>query len=282
MIKKNLTLIKKTLGNFLKNKTAHHALNSSQQKTASINNNEQLQPTASFFKTLILAIIFAGIIRSFLFEPFHIPSGSMKPTLLIGEYVFVKKYAYGYSHFSFPFSLNFFSGRIFAKTPERGDVAVFRYPLDTKINYIKRIIGLPDDKIQMRNGILYINDQMVKKEVVGEFNDLINNQPITTELYLETFPNGKKIHTLDLQFSTQDNTGIYHVPQGHYFVMGDNRDNSQDSRFLDQLGFVADENLIGKASLIFFSISEPFWKFWLWPNSIRFSRIFTDINDEKI
>lgn len=278
---KNLTLLK-NLGNFFKKKLPHKASNFNIKKLNSSPNKDESQNASGFFKTLILAIFLAGIIRSFLFEPFHIPSGSMKPTLLIGEYVFVKKYAYGYSHFSFPFSINFFSGRIFAKTPKRGDIAVFRYPLDPKINYIKRIIGLPDDKIQMRNGTLYINDQIVKKEVVGEFKDVINSQIITTELYLETFPDGKKIHTLDLQFSAQDNTGIYYVPQGHYFVMGDNRDNSQDSRFLDQLGFVPDENLIGQASLIFFSISEPFWKFWLWPNSIRFQRIFTNISDEKI
>jgi len=238
--------------------------------TKSSSKNNLPKKEAGFFSTLIFAILLAGIIRSFLFEPFHIPSGSMKPTLLVGDFVFVKKYSYGYSHYSFPFSVNFFSGRVFYKSPQRGDIAVFRYPSDPKINYIKRIIGLPFDRIQMRSGKLFINDIEVPKIKVGEFIDEINNEKINIDEFKETLPEGKKIHILDLANTAQDNTGIYEVPAGHFFVMGDNRDNSQDSRFLDQVGFVPEENLVGKASLIFFSNSQAFWKFWLWSDSIRF------------
>jgi len=235
---------------------------------------------AGFFSTLIVAILLAGIIRSFLFEPFHIPSGSMKPTLLVGDFVFVKKYAYGYSHYSFPFSINFFSGRIFNKSPQRGDIAVFRYPSDPSINYIKRIIGLPFDRIQMRSGKLFINDIEVNKIKDGQFIDQINGEKIIIDEFVETLPQGKKIHILDLANTPQDNTGIYEVPAGHFFVMGDNRDNSQDSRFLEHVGFVPEENLVGQASLIFFSNEQALWKFWLWNDSIRFLRIFKNISNE--
>lgn len=235
---------------------------------------------SNFFSTLIIAILFAGIIRSFIFEPFHIPSGSMKPTLLVGDYVFVKKYSYGYSRYSFPFSLNLFDGRIFTKSPQRGDIAVFRYPRDPSINYIKRIIGLPEDRVQIRLGKVYINDEEITKIVDGNFIDEINGQEIILDKFQETFPSGKKIHTLDLAITNQDNTGIFHVPKNHYFVMGDNRDNSQDSRFLEYVGFVPEENLVGKASIIFFSNSQSFWKFWEWHKSIRFSRILKNINND--
>jgi signal peptidase I len=235
---------------------------------------------SNFLSTLIIAILFAGIIRSFIFEPFHIPSGSMKPTLLVGDYLFVKKYSYGYSRYSFPFSLNLFDGRIFATSPQRGDVAVFRYPRDPSINYIKRIIGLPEDRVQIRLGKVYINDEEISKIIDGNFVDEINGQEIILDQFQETFPSGKKIHTLDLANTNQDNTGIYQVPKNHYFVMGDNRDNSQDSRFLEYVGFVPEENLVGQASIIFFSNSQNFWKFWQWHKSIRFSRIFKNINND--
>jgi len=247
-------------------------------KSSSKNNLPKKE--AGFFSTLIVAILLAGIIRSFLFEPFHIPSGSMKPTLLVGDFVFVKKYAYGYSHYSFPFSVNFFSGRIFNKSPQRGDIAVFRYPSDPSINYIKRIIGLPFDRIQMRSGKLFINDIEVNKIKDGKFIDQINGEKIIIDEFVETLPQGKKIHILDFTNTPQDNTGIYEVPAGHFFVMGDNRDNSQDSRFLEHVGFVPEENLVGQASLIFFSNEQALWKFWLWNDSIRFLRIFKNISNE--
>ena len=230
----------------------------------------------SFIKTLMAAIVAAAIVRSVLFEPFHIPSSSMKPGLLIGDYIFVSKYSYGYSKYSFPLSLNLFSGRIFKETPKRGDVAVFRLPSDTSINYIKRVIGLPGDTIQVKSGQLYINQQPIEKIYQGEFVD--NNQTIIAK-FKEILSTEKEVMVLDqYENSPQDNTGIYNVPEGHYFMMGDNRDNSQDSRFLTQVGFVPEENFIGKAGIIFFSVNDNIWKFWKWPSSIRFKRIFHKIN----
>lgn len=239
------------------------------------------QEYISFIKTLIIALLLAAFIRSLFFEPFHIPSGSMKPNLLVGDYVIVTKYSYGYSRYSFPFGIKFFDGRIFAddKKPQRGDIIVFRYPNDPSINYIKRLIGLPGDKIQMRDGTLYINDVKVKKEAEGVFvDDQEDSLSTIIDNYAETLPEGKTIYTLDITNTPQDSTGIYEVPQDHYFMMGDNRDNSQDSRFLSQVGFVPKENLVGKARIIFFSTSKPFWQFWNWGNSIRFERIFKKLD----
>ena len=200
----------------------------------------------------------------------------MKPNLLIGDYIFVAKYSYGYSRYSFPFGINFFDGRIFKSTPKRGDVVVFRLPSEPNINYVKRLIGLPGDQIQMREGTLYINDQEVKKVFNENFTD-DNGEKI--KQFLETLPEGKIVQTLDEKTnSQQDSTGIYEVPQGSYFMMGDNRDNSQDSRFLSQVGYVPEENLVGRATLIFFSNAKPTWQIWNWPSSIRFGRMFKKIN----
>lgn len=233
----------------------------------------------NFIKTLFAAIIFATIIRSFFFEPFHIPSSSMKPNLLIGDYIFVAKYSYGYSRYSFPFGIKFFDGRIFNTAPKRGDVAVFRLPSNTNINYVKRVIGLPGDEIQMREGVLYINDKKVEKINDGIFKDE-SYEFGTKEIaqFLENLPEGKIIKTLDEKETPADDTGIYKVPKGHYFMMGDNRDNSQDSRFQSYVGYVPEENLVGRTTYIFFSTKEPIWKFWKWNHSIRFNRIFKKIN----
>ena len=238
------------------------------------------KPPMGFVKTLIIALLCAGFVRSIFFEPFHIPSSSMKPGLLIGDYIFVAKYSYGYSRYSFPFGIDFFEGRIFEKNkPNRGDVAVFRLPTETSINYIKRIIGLPGDQIQMRNGVLFINNAEVSKVADGVFTESDESLKVEIRKFLETLPEGKTVETLDQNTETpQDNTGIYEVPLGHYFMMGDNRDNSQDSRFLSQVGYVPEENLVGKATIIFFSNSKPTWQFWNWPNSIRSNRIFTKVN----
>lgn len=229
----------------------------------------------SFTKTLIAAIICAGIVRSFFFEPFHIPSSSMKPNLLIGDYIFVAKYSYGYSKYSFPLSLNLFSGRIWETKPERGDVVVFRLPSNPSINYVKRLIGMPGDQIQVVEGQVYINEKPVPKEYLNDFTDSDNSK---IKEFTETLPEGKKITILDQSPDTpQDNTGTYIVPENHYFMMGDNRDNSQDSRFLNHVGYVPSENLVGKANIIFFSSSDPFWKIWNWHHAIRWQRIFKTI-----
>jgi signal peptidase I len=215
-----------------------------------------------------------------LFEPFNIPSGSMKATLLVGDYLFVSKYSYGYSHYSLPLSPPLFSGRIFGSMPARGDVVVFRLPKDDSIDYIKRVIGLPGDRIKVVDGLLHINGTPVKRERVGDFIDDENGAPERVRRWRETLPNGVTYQTLDLQDDgLLDNTEEYLVPPGHYFMMGDNRDNSADSRVLSAVGYVPFENLIGKAQIIFFSISdgEPAWHIWNWPWSVRWRRLFTTV-----
>ena len=228
----------------------------------------------ALLKTLAAALLCAGIVRSFFFEPFHIPSSSMKPGLLIGDYIFVSKYSYGYSRYSFPFGFDLFSGRVFESKPQRGDVVVFRLPSDPRINYVKRVIGLPGDTVQVRDGVAYINDKEVSKARDGSFVD----DGLEIVQFKETLPEGKTVETLDQIAGTpQDDTGIYEVPEGHYFMMGDNRDNSQDSRFLTQVGYIPAENLIGKARLVFFSTNQEIWKFWKWNSSIRLNRIFKKV-----
>jgi signal peptidase I len=229
-------------------------------------------------RVIFHALIIALVIRTFLFQPFNIPSGSMKATLLVGDYLFVSKYSYGYSHFSIPFSPPIFSGRIFSSPPQRGDVVVFRLPKDTSTDYIKRVIGLPGDKIQMIDGLLHINGQPIKRERVEDFIDTeegVRAPPV--KRWRETLPNGVSYYSLDLvDNGFADNTQVYTVPDGEYFMMGDNRDNSTDSRF-SQVGPVPLENIVGRAQIIFFSVyeGERAWEFWRWPFSVRWSRLFT-------
>ncbi len=230
-------------------------------------------------RTLIYAILIAFFIRTFILQPFTIPSGSMLPNLLVGDYLFVSKYSYGYSRYSLPFSPNIIKDRIFARLPERGDVVVFRLPNDTDVDYIKRVIGLPGDKIQIKNGLIYINDEEVS---ITNYND---NYKYFTQYNKNTLKNeildGKSHLVLDLETgSLGDNTGIYRVPNDHYFMMGDNRDNSLDSRFIDQVGYVPFENFVGRAEFLFFSSdkSVPLWKIWNWHKKFRFDRIAKKIN----
>jgi signal peptidase I len=227
-------------------------------------------------KVIIQALLLAMVIRTVFFQPFTIPSGSMMPTLLVGDYIFVNKFSYGYSKYSLPFSPNLFEGRIFASEPERGDIAVFRFPPNPSIDYIKRIVGLPGDRIQVIGGVLQVNGQPVPKIQDGVFTSDYRMDPGTdVPVFRETLENGVSYDTLDQAQGTRgDDTREFIVPEGHYFAMGDNRDNSLDSRF--DVGFVPAENLIGKASLIFFSLGNDtsFREVWKWPANMRWDRLF--------
>ncbi len=230
-------------------------------------------------RVIVHALIIALVIRTFLFQPFNIPSGSMKATLLVGDYLFVSKYSYGYSRYSIPFSPPLFSGRILSSGPERGDIAVFRLPKDDSTDYIKRVIGLPGDRIRMIDGLLHINGQPVKRERIDDYIET-EETPRATRIkrWRETLPNGVTYTTLDLiDNGFYDNTQEYVVPTGQYFMMGDNRDNSTDSRVLSQVGYVPLENFVGRAQLIFFSVAEGerAWQFWLWPWTVRWNRLLS-------
>ncbi len=246
-------------------------------KTA-LNNTKNKDSWTETGKTAAIAILLAILIRIFLFQPFNIPSGSMVPTLLVGDYLFVSKYAYGYSRYSFPFGLGGFEGRVWDKEPARGDIVVFKLPTDTSVDYIKRVIGLPGDKIQLINGRLFINGEKVERKATGlkRFTNIYDQTVDVTE-YIETLPGGVK-HTIyeTNDISPLDNTKEIVVPEGHYFMMGDNRDNSRDSRVSDLVGFVPYENLVGKARFIFFSTNNKagIYEFWKWPFAIRYSRLF--------
>jgi len=229
-------------------------------------------------KTIVYAVLIALVVRTIAYEPFNIPSGSMVPTLLVGDYLFVSKFSYGYSRFSLPFGPPVFSGRLFFRSPERGDVVVFKLPTDNSTDYIKRVIGLPGDHIQMKNGILFINGQPVPRKRIQDY--LYQEGPgmtIPLAQYIETLPNGVQHRIIEMSDNGPlDNTQEYVVPPGDYFMMGDNRDNSQDSRVLSAVGYVPAENLIGRAEFLFFSTdgSARLWEIWKWPFAIRYGRLF--------
>jgi signal peptidase I len=229
-------------------------------------------------KTIVYAVLIALVVRTVAYEPFNIPSGSMVPTLLVGDYLFVSKFSYGYSRYSLPLGLPLFSGRIFFHSPERGDVVVFKLPTDNSTDYIKRVIGLPGDHIQMKNGILNINGQPVPRRRIDDYlYQEGNGVIIPLAQYIETLPNGVQHRIIEMSDNGPlDNTQEYVVPPGDYFMMGDNRDNSQDSRVLSAVGYVPAENLIGKAQFIFFSTtgSARLWEIWKWPFAIRYGRLF--------
>ena len=232
-------------------------------------------------KTIIYALIIALIIRSFLFQPFYIPSSSMEPNLLIGDRLFVSKYSYGYSRHSFSFSPNFSNKRYLWEYPERGDVVVFKTPADNRTDYIKRLIGLPGDTFQIIDGDLYLNNEKIQRDKIeNSININCGNQVLNIDSFEETLPNGKKYIAVYKKEGTMKNTDKFTVPKDHYFFMGDNRDCSKDSRFLSSVGYVNFNNLVGKARLVFFSNDRQegsFFKIWKWHKSIRIDRIFKKI-----
>ena len=233
---------------------------------------------AETVRIVIQALVLAMIVRVFFYQPFNIPSGSMIPTLLVGDYLFVSKFSYGYSNYSFPLSPDIIAGRIWNSEPARGDVAVFKLPQDNATDYIKRVIGLPGDRIQVADGVLHINGKPVGRRRLEDFTmSYAFGSTRRVRRYEETLPNGVKYTVLDLvQNGFGDNTKVYHVPERHYFVMGDNRDNSTDSRVESAVGFVPVENFVGRAEVIFFSagLEARLWQFWRWPAAIRWSRFF--------
>ena len=260
----------------------------SDHKPAAAPQVKQEEGLWEFIKVIVQALLIAVVVRTLLFQPFNIPSGSLIPTLLVGDYLFVSKYAYGYSKHSLPFSPNLFSGRILGSDPKRGDVAVFKVPTDNSTDYVKRVIGLPGDTVQMNGGELYINGKKVeRKPLMSASKDVGAGLSDVFTTYEETLPNGVT-HLIQVKKDAEplmNNTVPFVVPQGEFFMMGDNRDNSSDSRVW---GPVPAENLVGRAEVIFFSIktvasqsedntTEPAWQIWRWPNTVRWNRLFKPV-----
>lgn len=248
------------------------------------------------FTAILWAAVIALVVRSFLFEPFSIPSGSMYPTLKVGDYLFVEKYSYGYSKYSFPLALIDFEGRFFESYPERGDITVFRKPGQESIDYIKRVIGLPGDEVQMREGILYINDERVPRDYIGMETVTENGVRQVYQKYIESLPEGPDHFIYEISdLEALDSTTRFILPEGYFFAMGDNRDASLDSRAVASVGFIPVENLVGRASFFFFSM-EPIGpechrggrfavarslgcKLIRLPSHIRYSRIFRPVHN---
>ncbi|MAV62022.1 MAG: signal peptidase I [Candidatus Pelagibacter sp.] len=232
-------------------------------------------------KTIIGALIIAVIIRSFIFQPFYIPSSSMEPTLLIGDRIFVSKYTYGLSRHSFPFSPNIFNERIFYKKPEQGDLVVFKTPADNRTDYIKRLIGLPGDEVQFTEGDILINGKKIIRKKIKTINMVrCGKFSFSVNAYEEILPNGVKYMAVYNEAGTLQNTKKFKVPDNHFFLLGDNRDCSKDSRYLESVGYVNFVNLVGKAQIIFFSndtLKGSLLKFWNLKNSFRFNRLFKKI-----
>ncbi len=233
-------------------------------------------------KTILYALVIAGIIRSFILQPFYIPSSSMEPNLLIGDRLFVTKYTYGYSKHSLPFSLPIIKGRIFSSVPKTGDVVVFKTPADNRTDYIKRLIGLPGDNIQFIDGNLFLNNvQVLKKQVSKTDKIYCGKKTINVNTFEEKFSSGKTYTSVYLKNFSYQNSGIFVVPKKHYFFLGDNRDCSKDSRYLTSVGYVPEDNLVGKAQFIFFSSDfriGSIFSFWKWHKTVRFDRFFKRIN----
>jgi signal peptidase I len=232
-------------------------------------------------KTLIGALIIAVLIRSLLFQPFYIPSSSMEPTLLVGDRIFVSKYAYGYSKHSFPFSPNITNKRFFSKSPARGDLVVFKTPADNRTDYIKRLIGMPGDTIQFIDGEILINNKKLLRQKIENKNiTRCGNFLLETNTYIETLPNGLQHLVAYKKKGSLQNSKVYKVPKNHFFLLGDNRDCSKDSRYLESVGYVNNLNLVGEAKLIFFSNDtniSSLLKIWNINKSFRFDRLFKTI-----
>jgi len=232
-------------------------------------------------KTIFYALIIAVIIRSLLIQPFYIPSSSMEPNLVIGDRLFVTKYSYGYSKHSFPFSPPIFNNRFFFTPPKTGDIVVFKTPADNRTDYIKRLIGLPGDIIQFIDGDLYINNNQIFRSIVSNSDVIYCGEKINVNTYVERLPNGKEHKSVYLKSFSYQNSDKFKVPEKHYFFLGDNRDCSKDSRYLNSVGYVHQDNLVGKARFIFFSSDfrlGSIFAFWKWHKTIRFDRFFKILN----